>query len=461
MPAHRDSPAFGRLCDAVAYQQLITVTGSGVSVGLPLRRNPRQRLGPWRGVLAQLRRRFAGRLKEVSGELDMLMSEQINGADYLIEAATLMREAVGARAFREAIVELTTPAPHAYSALHELIEELEPLGVITFNYDMGHEDAHRRMRPRGTPPLRTATYEDEDRLRSMLAGDFGSRFLLKAHGCISRPRTIVLDRSSYREVIARQRGYRAFVHHVLARFNALIVGFGLEDPDFDDLLQTFEANFGGGVRDHVYIWKRGQRRDEQARALVLQRRYGLACIFVDSFEQVREVIADARTHMGPKLRETVAEALLRGERVTQFRERRRFAHRVLAELSPAGAEVATAALEACAADAGAPAATRAEAAYALGKVRPTVPGTLEFLMGTIREETDPEIATFALAALLQLAPPTGRRIVRLVALAGALRPLCDRLDAQIAARRGRAGKPRARSYLEALLARWQATAPAR
>jgi hypothetical protein len=42
--------------------------------------------------------------------------------------------------------------------------------------------------------------------------------------------------------MARQLGYRAFAHHVLARFSALIVGFGLSDPDFEDLLQSFEAN---------------------------------------------------------------------------------------------------------------------------------------------------------------------------------------------------------------------------
>ncbi len=77
------------------------------------------------------------------------------------------------------------------------------------------------------------------------------------------------------------------MHHVLTRFNALIVGFGLTDPDFDDMLQTFAENFGGGVRDHVYIWKRGQRDDEEARSIVLRRRYGLACIFVDNFAEVR------------------------------------------------------------------------------------------------------------------------------------------------------------------------------
>src|ERR1700753_2232534 len=154
--------------------------------------------------------------------------------------------------------------------------------------------------------MRRAVYSDERKRRAVLAEDFRSRFLLKAHGCIWPPKSIVLDRASYREVMARQPGYRAFAHHVLARFSALIVGFGLNDPDFGDLLQSFESNFGGGVGDHVYIWKRGQRDDEEARALVLRRRYGLLCIFVDNYDDVRTVISDARTQMGFRLSHTIA-----------------------------------------------------------------------------------------------------------------------------------------------------------
>jgi hypothetical protein len=109
----------------------------------------------------------------------------------------------------------------ARSPLHDLIEDLEPLGIMTFNYDLGHENAYRARRPE-RHRMRRAIYSDERKLRAVLTDDFRSRFLLKAHGCISRPKTIVLDRASYREVMARQPGYRAFAHHVLARFSALI-----------------------------------------------------------------------------------------------------------------------------------------------------------------------------------------------------------------------------------------------
>jgi hypothetical protein len=438
MDSHRQNPGFGLLCDAVAYRRLVAVTGSGVSVGLAQQGSEPGSLPTWHSVLTQLRSRFAARLGPVAADVDLLLSAQSRAADYLIEAATLIREVVGVGEYRDAVVRLTTGAEDARSPLHDLIEDLEPLGIITFNYDLGHENAYRARR-RDRHRMHRAIYSDERKLRAVLADDFQSRFLLKAHGCISRPKTIVLDRSSYREVMARQLGYRAFAHHVLARFSALIVGFGLSDPDFEDLLQSFETNFGGGVGEHVYIWKRGQRQDEEARALVLRRRYGLVCIFVDSFDDVRTVISDARTHMGKQLRHTIAMTLKRSVDVEEFRQLRRKAHIELGRLSPAGASVAATALMAGVTDEGNPMLVRAEAAYSLGKIRPTPAGVADFLLDRITMNTAPAIVTSTLAALLQLDPPVDEQLIAWTTRAAALEPVCREVDRQseaLAATRG-------------------------
>jgi hypothetical protein len=353
------------------------------------------------------------------------------------------------------VVQLTTAAAEARTPLHDLIEDLEPLGIITFNYDLGHENAYRARR-HDRHRMHRAMYSDERKLRAVLAEDFRSRFLLKAHGCISRPKSIVLDRASYREVMARQLGYRAFAHHVLVRFSALIVGFGLNDPDFGDLLQSFEANFGGGVGEHVYIWKRGQREDEEARALVLRRRYGLVCIFVDSFDDVRTVISDARTHMGSELRHTITQTLKRSVEVEEFRQVRRKAHIALGRLSVAGARVAAAALQRVVTDAAQQVLVRAEAAYSLGKIRPTTPGVADFLLGVITGGTPPPIVTSSLAALLQMDPPVDDQLAIWTQRAAALEPICREIDVMSGAPDSR-HPPRARKYLEALIARWRAT----
>jgi hypothetical protein len=256
--------------------------------------------------------------------------------------------------------------------------------------------------------------------------------------------------------MARQLGYRAFAHHILTRFTALIVGFGLNDPDFEDLLQSVEADFGGGVGEHVYIWKRGQREDEEARALVLRRRYGFACIFVDSFEQVRAVIADARSQVGPRLRSTITSALNSEGDAENSRKLRRAAHLELGRLSTAGALTAAGALREAAGDPNRPVMVRAEAAYSLGKIRPTAPATADFLFELIESDSPPSVAISALAALLQLDPPVDRELERWTRKALALEERCAEVDRQCASTEVR-GSPRARKYLEALVARWKAT----
>jgi hypothetical protein len=455
MHDHRQNPGFGILCDAVAYRRLVVVTGSGVSVGLAKPGSDPSTLPTWHSVLTELQARFASRLGRVAADVDLLLGAQPRTSDYLIEAATLIRETVGVSDYRDAIVHLTTAADEARTPLHDLIEDLEPLGIMTFNYDLGHENAYRARR-RDRHRMHRAVYSDERKLRAVLAEDFRSRFLLKAHGCISRPKTIVLDRASYREVMARQLGYRAFAHHVLARFSALIVGFGLNDPDFGDLLQSFEANFGGDVGEHVYIWKRGQRDDEEARALVLRRRYGLVCIFVDSFDDVRTVISEARTQMGAELRRTISATLKRTENVEEFRQLRRRAHLELARLSAAGARVAATALMASVSDDTNPVLVRAEAAYSLGKIRPTPPGVADFLLDSISTRMPPPIVTSTLAALLQLDPPVDEQLAIWTRRAVALESVCREVDLLSEDKEGR-HPPRARKYLEALIARWRAT----
>jgi hypothetical protein len=145
MYVHSQNPGLGVLCDAVAYRRLVVVTGSGVSVGLAKPGSDPTTLPTWHSVLTQLQDRFASRLGPVAADVELLLSAQPRTSDYLIEAATLIRETVGVGDYRDAVVQLTTAADDARTTLHDLIEDLEPLGIITFNYDLGHENAYRPL----------------------------------------------------------------------------------------------------------------------------------------------------------------------------------------------------------------------------------------------------------------------------------------------------------------------------
>jgi hypothetical protein len=63
----------------------------------------------WYSVLIRLRERFAAQLTAAMPELDVLLNSHLRDSAYLIEAATLIGQNVGAAAFGRAVVELTTP----------------------------------------------------------------------------------------------------------------------------------------------------------------------------------------------------------------------------------------------------------------------------------------------------------------------------------------------------------------
>jgi len=171
---------------------------------------------------------------------------------------------------------------------------------------------------------------------------------------------------------------------------------------------------------------------------------------------VRTVISDARTHTGARLRHTIAATLKRSADVDEFRQLRRRAHIELGRLSVAGAAVAAAALRAAVTDANRPVLVRAEAAYSLGKIRPTPAGVADFLLDTIDVSMPPPIVTSTLAALLQLDPPVDDQLAIWTRKASALDAVCREVD-RLCLHEQATHSPRARKYLEALIARWRAT----
>jgi hypothetical protein len=100
---------------------------------------------------------------------------------------------------------------------------------------------------------------------------------------------------------------------------------------------------------------------------------------------------------------------------------------------------------------------RAEAAYSLGKLRPTPTGVADFLLNTIGAQSAPAIVTSTLAALLQLDPPVDDQLIAWTTKAAALDEVCREVDRQSESQPGMREAPRARKYLEALIARWRAT----
>ncbi len=106
-----------------------------------------------------------------------------------------------------------------YSLAHGLLAALPVREVVTTNYDTLFEAASRAIgKPAAVLPYDPA--------------DSSQRWLLKLHGCISRPNDIVLTREDYLRYDVGRAALAGLVQGLLITRHMLFVGFSLGDDNF-------------------------------------------------------------------------------------------------------------------------------------------------------------------------------------------------------------------------------------
>jgi hypothetical protein len=185
------------LADRAFRQELMLFLGAGVSqsAGLP----------SWNGLLEKL----AG-------------ADLINDADFrnlgaLDQARVVQRRLPPDGHLGKAVADLVR-SDH-YSLAHGLLAALPVLEVVTTNYDTLFEAASEAI----ARPVDVLPYQ--------LTGG-SRRWLLKLHGCVSRPEDIVLTREDYLRYDAGRAALAGLVQGLLITRHMLFVGFSLGDDNF-------------------------------------------------------------------------------------------------------------------------------------------------------------------------------------------------------------------------------------
>lgn len=290
-----DAAVIDALRNAAASDNLLLVTGAGISRNL--RRSDGSPLPGWGELVTSLRLKAdQAALEPHAALLDELLPSaglaKVHG-DALIEASEIIqKEGFANGVFEQEIAKLCREKPGDFTETHRAIAQIAPAGIITFNYDQGHEWAFQAM-GMDFQPVR---YDEGDKLKGLLAADRpGAPFVLKAHGCIAHPESLVLTSSSYRRVLSSNRAYRLFLQHCFARYTVLIAGFSLRDRDFDQLLSVLEIELGRPIHTHAFIEALPDRKTEEgllkrAHWASLTARFGLRPLYVDDFAGVPNLL---------------------------------------------------------------------------------------------------------------------------------------------------------------------------
>ncbi|MCM1262514.1 MAG: SIR2 family protein [Butyrivibrio sp.] len=284
---------FIKLCDIVALNRMVCLTGAGISEGLPLKNGKTS--SNWLGLLTAIKDSIGNNLsKEETKDVTELLSGKPIG-EQLIEASSILYNA-NKKEFLQVLKESADLANNTTSDVHKALLELSPRGILTYNYDVAHENAINEADERDKWSI-VLPFEN-DKIADIIRKNFTEQFLFKAHGTVDDENTMVLTRESYRELFNNPY-YKAFMQYIFTNFQLLIIGFGLSDPDFDMLLQNIFSVFGSPIQEHIVI----KHKDEKTKNDTLYRlRYGLNFIYVNDFGDIPEILRDSTKYPGDKLK---------------------------------------------------------------------------------------------------------------------------------------------------------------
>jgi len=137
---------------------------------------------------------------------------------------------------------------------HRMLAWLPFSQYITSNYDQFIERSLEREKRRPFPVV-----DNDDIVRMKPRWDTP---VIKFHGCVSRPGTMVASRQDY-DLLGRKR---SLVHHyiaaTLANKSILVVGHGLNDPDLTRILAEIRSDLGE-YAPRIYVL----RHDDRERSL--------------------------------------------------------------------------------------------------------------------------------------------------------------------------------------------------
>lgn len=214
-PEHAEGAA--RLARLARAGRLVLFTGAGVSVpaGLPT----------WPELIKLL----SDLVGLDDGLRELLTYDTLDQAELLRARLEEQGRTVG-----EAVATIVKEAKN-HALGHALLADLPVEEVVTLNYDRLFEQA-------------VAAMGDELAVLPQRPSESTRRWLLKLHGDVDTPKSIVLTRGDYLQYAQQRAALEGIVQALLVTRHLLFVGFGFTDPHFHSIIHQVRAALLDAVR---------------------------------------------------------------------------------------------------------------------------------------------------------------------------------------------------------------------
>lgn len=296
-----NDPNFIKLCDIVTSNKLVCFTGAGISKGLNLKNN--NTAPDWKSLLTNIKDALKNSLSDIEiADLDELLCDQATG-EHLIEAASILCKK-DRSLFLETLVNSVDLEQGETSQTHEQLLYLEPRGILTYNYDIAHENAIKKYGC--SDKWEIILPSDNGAIINALQNNLHKQFLFKMHGSILYQNSMVLTRESYRDLLVKFPYYKSFIQQILTNYQLLIIGFGFSDPDFEMLLQDMFSTFGSPIQEHIVI---KHIKEKSSKDVIYRLRYGLNYLYVNDFSDIPQILNDCMHTSGNIINNILTECI--------------------------------------------------------------------------------------------------------------------------------------------------------
>jgi hypothetical protein len=198
-----------------------------------------------------------------------------------LDCAQLFRQTVGEANYREFLLKQFDASRHPTVRTTPSHTALVRLGLpllFTTNYDELIEAAYRQAGLQ----LRVSISEEQFKARR---AERPVRHLVKLHGSIDQPETIVLTRSDYAKARAERNEMLGFLRSEMAETAFLFVGFSLSDPNFNLIHDDIRLVYGMNVPASYTV--QGRRDPVKQRYL---RSLDVNVIWLDSWNDLPDFL---------------------------------------------------------------------------------------------------------------------------------------------------------------------------
>jgi len=208
------------LIKEISARRCIIFLGAGASIGC--QNDLGQHPPDWKLLLTQTASKFV----KDNSDLEII-NDLIEEKQYL-DAAEIIFSYIDPAEEDQFLRETFLRPGYHPTKLHELILTIDPKIVITTNYDQIYESQFP-----GGRLFVVKKYHEEgilDEIRSPV------RLLIKAHGCVTFPKNIVITRSQYYKAKSKYPSFFSLLYSLFLTNTVLFIGCSLEDPDIQLIL---------------------------------------------------------------------------------------------------------------------------------------------------------------------------------------------------------------------------------